>query len=322
MLTFSTTWLPSHLRTPRPASRRTIDETIHDEVDWVARLRPGRRPSRRRRTPVPAHPPPADPRGDRRDRGGARPPRCPRTSAASATGTTATAGCATPRSRIVRADRGRRDRRGAVLARLAAARGRRRPGRPPDHVHRRRLAAPARARRSTSSPGTPARGRCGSATGRSTSGRRDVLGEVMIALEDGPRVDARLQPTTRGPCSACWSTTSPRPGRRRDNGLWEIRGPLQHFTHSRVMVWAAFDRAVRAVERHGLTGDVDRWRDAARPGPRGGADRGLRRGAQHVHPALRDPGGRRLAPDAARWSASSTATTRGCSAPSRRSSRT
>jgi GH15 family glucan-1,4-alpha-glucosidase len=47
----------------------------------------------------------------------------------------------------------------------------------------------------------------------------------------------------------------------RDNGLWEIRGPLQHFTHSRVMVWAAFDRAVRAVERHGLPGDVDTWRE-------------------------------------------------------------
>jgi GH15 family glucan-1,4-alpha-glucosidase len=45
-----------------------------------------------------------------------------------------------------------------------------------------------------------------------------------------------------------------------DNGLWEIRGPQRHFTHSRVMVWAAFDRAVRAVERHGLDGDVERWR--------------------------------------------------------------
>jgi GH15 family glucan-1,4-alpha-glucosidase len=45
-----------------------------------------------------------------------------------------------------------------------------------------------------------------------------------------------------------------------DNGLWEIRGPQQHFTHSRVMVWVAFDRAVTAVERYGLDGDVDRWR--------------------------------------------------------------
>ncbi len=45
-----------------------------------------------------------------------------------------------------------------------------------------------------------------------------------------------------------------------DNGIWEIRGPLRHFTHSRVMVWVAFDRAVRAVEEHGFDGDVDRWR--------------------------------------------------------------
>src|SRR5262249_59867974 len=37
-------------------------------------------------------------------------------------------------------------------------------------------------------------------------------------------------------------------------------GELREFTHSRVMVWGAFDRAVRAVERHGLPGDVDRWR--------------------------------------------------------------
>jgi GH15 family glucan-1,4-alpha-glucosidase len=46
-----------------------------------------------------------------------------------------------------------------------------------------------------------------------------------------------------------------------DNGLWEIRGPLRHFTHSRVMVWAAFDRAIAGVEKHGLPGPVDKWRD-------------------------------------------------------------
>ena len=45
-----------------------------------------------------------------------------------------------------------------------------------------------------------------------------------------------------------------------DHGLWEIRGPMQHFTHSRVMVWVAFDRAVKAVEDHGLPGPVERWR--------------------------------------------------------------
>lgn len=46
-----------------------------------------------------------------------------------------------------------------------------------------------------------------------------------------------------------------------DNGLWEIRGPQRHFTHSRVMVWVAFDRAIAAVEQHGLDGPVERWRD-------------------------------------------------------------
>ncbi len=45
-----------------------------------------------------------------------------------------------------------------------------------------------------------------------------------------------------------------------DNGIWEIRGPRRDFTHSRMMVWVALDRAVRAVETHGLDGPVERWR--------------------------------------------------------------
>ncbi|MBQ1016795.1 glycoside hydrolase family 15 protein [Micromonospora sp. D93] len=45
-----------------------------------------------------------------------------------------------------------------------------------------------------------------------------------------------------------------------DNGLWEVRGPRRHFVHSKVMAWAGFDRAVRAVEEHGLDGPVERWR--------------------------------------------------------------
>ncbi|MCB2021877.1 MAG: glycoside hydrolase family 15 protein [Burkholderiaceae bacterium] len=45
-----------------------------------------------------------------------------------------------------------------------------------------------------------------------------------------------------------------------DEGIWEIRGPRRHFTHSKVMAWVAFDRAVKAVERFGLDGPVERWR--------------------------------------------------------------
>jgi len=45
-----------------------------------------------------------------------------------------------------------------------------------------------------------------------------------------------------------------------DDGIWEMRGPRRHFTHSKVMAWVAFDRAVKDVEDFGLDGPVDRWR--------------------------------------------------------------
>jgi GH15 family glucan-1,4-alpha-glucosidase len=45
-----------------------------------------------------------------------------------------------------------------------------------------------------------------------------------------------------------------------DDGIWEIRGPARHFTHSKVMAWVAFDRAVKDAETFGLEGPVDRWR--------------------------------------------------------------
>jgi GH15 family glucan-1,4-alpha-glucosidase len=45
-----------------------------------------------------------------------------------------------------------------------------------------------------------------------------------------------------------------------DNGLWEVRGPRQHFTYSKVMAWVAADRMIDAVETSGLAGPVDRWR--------------------------------------------------------------
>ncbi|AZM87784.1 glycoside hydrolase family 15 protein [Streptomyces sp. W1SF4] len=49
--------------------------------------------------------------------------------------------------------------------------------------------------------------------------------------------------------------------RRPDEGLWEVRGPRRHFTHSKVMAWVAADRAVRTLENapH-MPGDIERWR--------------------------------------------------------------
>jgi GH15 family glucan-1,4-alpha-glucosidase len=48
--------------------------------------------------------------------------------------------------------------------------------------------------------------------------------------------------------------------RELDSGIWEMRGPARHFTHSKVMAWVAFDRAVRFHEEFGREGPVDRWR--------------------------------------------------------------
>ncbi|MEO7746244.1 MAG: glycoside hydrolase family 15 protein [Actinomycetota bacterium] len=88
----------------------------------------------------------------------------------------------------------------------------------------------------------------------------DVLGEVMIALEDareagldGDGMAWPLQRTLIDELVKHWD--------QPDNGIWEVRGEPRHFTHSRVMVWAALDRAVRAVERHRLPGPVERWRE-------------------------------------------------------------
>ena len=47
---------------------------------------------------------------------------------------------------------------------------------------------------------------------------------------------------------------------RPDEGIWEVRGGRRHFTHSKVLAWVAFDRGVQGVERLGLEGPVDRWR--------------------------------------------------------------
>jgi GH15 family glucan-1,4-alpha-glucosidase len=48
--------------------------------------------------------------------------------------------------------------------------------------------------------------------------------------------------------------------RQPDHGIWEIRGEPRQFTHSKVMVWVAFDRAVKAIEHSGREGPLERWR--------------------------------------------------------------
>ncbi|MGH3447995.1 MAG: glycoside hydrolase family 15 protein, partial [Nocardioidaceae bacterium] len=87
----------------------------------------------------------------------------------------------------------------------------------------------------------------------------DVLGEVMSALEHA-RQEGLKDPAASWEMQRALISNLADNWEQPDNGLWEMRGPKRHFTHSRVMVWAAFDRAIAGVEQHGLNGDLDRWR--------------------------------------------------------------
>ena len=46
-----------------------------------------------------------------------------------------------------------------------------------------------------------------------------------------------------------------------DNGIWEVRGGRKHFTHSKMMAWLAFDRAVKLVETCNCAAgeNLERW---------------------------------------------------------------
>jgi len=81
----------------------------------------------------------------------------------------------------------------------------------------------------------------------------DVYGEILDALYHAhlhglPTVDRAIAigRAVLGHLARIW--------RLPDEGIWEVRGPPQHFTHSKVMAWVAFDRAVKITEQLGERG--------------------------------------------------------------------
>lgn len=87
----------------------------------------------------------------------------------------------------------------------------------------------------------------------------DVVGEVMVALD-------RLRQTGAAEDHLSWPLQRSLLGfverhfDEKDQGLWEMRGDAHYFTHSRVMMWAAFDRGLRAIQQHGLPGPEENWK--------------------------------------------------------------
>ncbi|HEY5379463.1 MAG TPA: glycoside hydrolase family 15 protein [Pseudolabrys sp.] len=88
----------------------------------------------------------------------------------------------------------------------------------------------------------------------------DIFGEVMDALHQARQgglganeAGWDLQRELLAHLEKIWP--------ERDEGLWEVRGGRQHFTHSKAMAWLAFDRAIKSAEMFNLPGPLDRWRE-------------------------------------------------------------
>jgi GH15 family glucan-1,4-alpha-glucosidase len=78
----------------------------------------------------------------------------------------------------------------------------------------------------------------------------DVYGEVIDLLYQArkfllvdPAAEWKLERALINRLTEIWNLP--------DKGIWEIRGPDRHFTHSKVMAWVALDRGVRSVEEFG-----------------------------------------------------------------------
>jgi GH15 family glucan-1,4-alpha-glucosidase len=88
----------------------------------------------------------------------------------------------------------------------------------------------------------------------------DVYGEVMDAFEQSRKGGLaateegwELQRALVDHVCEVW--------KEPDNGIWETRGPKQHFVYSKAMAWVCFDRAIKAVEQYRLKGPVDKWHE-------------------------------------------------------------
>lgn len=95
----------------------------------------------------------------------------------------------------------------------------------------------------------------------STQFQLDVYGEIMGAMFrahnggiENRETDWRLQMQLMHFLESNWS--------QPDEGIWEVRGGRKHFTHSKIMAWVAFDRAIKLVEECHCAAErnLERWR--------------------------------------------------------------
>jgi GH15 family glucan-1,4-alpha-glucosidase len=87
----------------------------------------------------------------------------------------------------------------------------------------------------------------------------DVYGEVMDSLHLARSADMEPHPEAWNVQIALLKFLESH-WNRPDRGLWEVRGRRRHFTHSKIMAWVAFDRAIKDAEKEGPDAPLERWR--------------------------------------------------------------
>jgi GH15 family glucan-1,4-alpha-glucosidase len=87
----------------------------------------------------------------------------------------------------------------------------------------------------------------------------DVYGEVVDAMYQSWRFGLQLEKSGWAVVRALTDFVV-KASHEPDEGIWEVRGPRRHFTHSKIMAWVALDRAVKGVENYHLGGSVEKWR--------------------------------------------------------------
>jgi GH15 family glucan-1,4-alpha-glucosidase len=90
----------------------------------------------------------------------------------------------------------------------------------------------------------------------------DVYGEVLAAVWQGDCAGIKMTEPDWSLMVAIMKFLESH-WQEPDEGIWEVRGGRQQFTHSKVMAWLAFDRAIKLVENCGCAAyeHVDRWQE-------------------------------------------------------------
>ena len=88
----------------------------------------------------------------------------------------------------------------------------------------------------------------------------DVFGEVILALHSMYGLTGEM-PSGAWPVVSALANTVMRNWRRKDRGVWEVRGELRDFVYSKTMCWVALDRAAQIAE---IVGERQRANDWAR----------------------------------------------------------